>query len=227
MKNPDEGHRGRLLERFEKNGVTGLHDYEIVELLLSFVILRRDVKPIAKQLLGRYRTIGAALNAPASELMKIDGIGKRAAQLLAFFRDAAAYCLREKFENQSVIAKRSDVEAYLRFQFGMKRDEYVAVLYLDTGNRCIGTEVVAEGTVNQCAVYPRSIVERGLSRGAAAMILAHNHPGGAAAASKADWNITSRLHAIGKQLDMPLLDHLIISGDTVVSLRDFPQWPGG
>ncbi len=220
-----EGHRKRLLKRFETQGVQGFHDYEIIEILLTYVIHRKDTKPIAKELLKRYRTIGALLNAPQAQLMEVPGVGRRAAQLLSLVREVATYCLKEKYVRQSVITRRGDVEEYLRFHFGMKRDEYVAALYLDSGNHCIATEIIAEGTVNQCAIYPRMVIKRGLALGAAGVILAHNHPGGAAGPSRADWQITERMFKIGKLLDMPLLDHIIISHDTVISLRDFPQWP--
>ena len=221
-----EGHRKRLLERFENQGLAGLHDYEIIELLLTFAIPRKDTKPIAKKLLDRYKTISALLNAPAAELAQIPGIGGRAVLFMALVREISSYCLREKFARQSIVQQRSDVEQYLRFHFGMRRDEYVAALYLDTGNRCIATEIVAEGTVNQCAIYPRTIIHRGFTHGAAGIVLVHNHPGGRTEPSRADWQLTERVFAAAKLLDIPLIDHLIITHDAIISLRDFARWPG-
>ncbi|MBD3390852.1 MAG: DNA repair protein RadC [Chitinivibrionales bacterium] len=221
----NEGHRQRLLKRFESGGLDGLHDYEIIELFLTHVIPRRDTKPVAKELLKRYRSVSGVLNAAPSELTTVAGIGGRAALFLTLVREIASYCLREKYSRQSVLTKRSDVEEYLRFSIGMKSDEYVAALYLDSGNHCVATEIVAEGTVNQCAIYPRLVVQRGLAHGAAGIILAHNHPGGAPGPSAADWRITERLSTVGKLLDMPLIDHIIICGDTTISLRDLPKWP--
>jgi DNA repair protein RadC len=57
------------------------------------------------------------------------------------------------------------------------------------------------------------------------MILAHNHPGGSINASEADWLITERLFTVGKLLEIPLLDHVIICSHKVVSLRELPRWP--
>lgn len=219
------GHRARLLERYILNGITALHQHEILELLLTFVIPRRDTKPIAKALLAKYRTISAIVHAPVDDLKNIDGIGGRSASLFLLIKDLIAYCLKEKYEHQSVISHRKDVEEYLRFYFGQRRDEYVASLFLDNANHILQTEIISEGTVNQCAVYPRSIIDRALRCGAASMILAHNHPGGSLNPSEADWIITERLHAVGKLLDIPLLDHIIISKQKVVSLRELPRWP--
>jgi DNA repair protein RadC len=102
----------------------------------------------------------------------------------------------------------------------------VAVVFLDGGNRVIGAEIVAEGTVNQCAAYPRSIFEKALKNGAAAFIISHNHPGGNRQASETDWQLTRRLHEIGRLLDIPLLEHIIICQDSVVTLREQSRWPG-
>jgi DNA repair protein RadC len=220
------GHRSRLMSRFEECGIGSLADYEIVELILAHVIPRKDTKAIAKDLLKRYRSISALLNADKSDLSKVDGVGRRAGLLFQLFRDVSLYCLEEKYEKRPIVLHRKDVEEYLRLNFGFKGEEYVAALFLDNGNNIIGTEVVCEGTVNQCAVYPREIIEKALHRKAAAIIVAHNHPGGGASPSEADWLITERLAALCRQLEMPLLDHVIVLREKTVSLKEFARWPG-
>jgi DNA repair protein RadC len=219
------GHRQRLLKRFEDNGIASFADYEIVELLLTYIIPRRDTKPVAKQLIARYKTVWGVLNASADALTDIEGVGKKSALLFPLMNQVMAYCLKEKCADRPVMTQRSDIEAYLRFHFGLRQNEYVAVLFLDTGNHVIATDIIAEGTVNQCAVYPRRIVQQALQYGAASIIIAHNHPGGGKNPSEADWVITERLFGIGKLLDLPLLDHVIVTRDEVVSLRDFQRWP--
>ncbi len=224
---PDEGyagHRGRLLSRFEENGCASLQDYEIVELILTFAIPRKDTKPIAKELLRKYKTLSGLLHADSEDVEKVPGIGRKAGLLLVLFRDVTAYCLAEKYHKKPIVHHRNDVKEYLRFAFGYKPDEYVAVLFLDNGNNVIETEIVHEGTVNQCAVYPRTIIDKALRYKATSLIIAHNHPGGTAEPSPADWEITERLYNICKLLEMPLLDHVIVARDTIVSLSDFPRW---
>lgn len=220
------GHRSRLLERYRNNGIDSLHPHEILELLLTFSIQRRDTKSIANALLKRFKTISAVCNASTTELMSIQGIGEKSAALLSFVRDVLAYCLKEKFEKSDFITSRQDVEAYLTFLFGYRRDEYVAALFLDSAHHIVHTEIIAEGTVNQCVVYPRTIVEKALRCGAASMIIAHNHPGGTPHPSENDWQITERLFTVGKILDVPLLDHILICSQKTVSLMEFSRWPG-
>ncbi len=219
------GHRKRLLQKFLTGGLTSFHEHEILEFLLSFLIPRRDTKPIARELLARYNCISTIINVSPSELASVKGVGDRSAAFFPLLRDIIAYCLKEKCLSQPVISHRRDVEEYFRFNYGHRRDEYVAALFLDNANHILTTEVVCEGTVNQCAVYPRAVIERAIKCGAASFILAHNHPGGGLNPSEADWLITERLFTIGKLLEIPLLDHLIISKAQVVSMRESSRWP--
>jgi DNA repair protein RadC len=223
--NLQEGHRARLLSRFEKGGIDAFHSHEILELLLTYTIPRRDTKPLAHKLIAHFKSINAVINASPDELLKVDGIGKRSALFFPLIREVLALCLKERYDKKETISHRRDVEEYLRFHFGHRRDEFVAALFLDNGNHAIETEIIAEGTVNQCALYPRIIIEKALRYGATSIILAHNHPGGSLTPSEADWLITERIHSAGKLLEIPLLDHIIISSEKVVSLREMPRWP--
>jgi len=221
---PNSGHRKRLLERFEGNGIGALSEHEIVEQLLTYILPRGDVKPIAKDLLDRFATVGGVINASPDQLTAVKGIGPRAAHLIVFIKELLSYCLKEKYRKRPLISHRGDVEDYLRFHFGPKRDEYVAALFLDTAHRVITTDIISEGTVNQCALYPRSIIERAMRNGAASFIVAHNHPAGSKEGSEADWAITRKLREVGELLDIKLLDHIIITSDAAYSLHEHPRW---
>jgi DNA repair protein RadC len=117
------------------------------------------------------------------------------------------------------------VENYLRINFGFRKDEYVAALFLNSANKVIETEIIATGTVNQCMLSPRMIIEKALRYGAAAIIIAHNHPGGTTTPSEQDWQITEKLFTICKMLEVPLLDHILVVSEKVVSLRELSRWP--
>ncbi|MFP4013999.1 MAG: RadC family protein [Chitinispirillaceae bacterium] len=229
--NPDapvmtnEGHRARLHERYGKKGLEALHDHEILELVLTYALPRRDTKGVARKLLSRYGSVSSVVNAPVDELCAVKGLGKRSASLFPLIRDVMAFCLNETCTQQHVISHRKDVEEYLRFTFGFRREEYVAVVFLDSANHVIKTEILSEGTVNQCVIYPRVVVDKALKCGAASFILAHNHPAGGLNPSEADWQITERLCAVGKLLEIPLLDHIIVSKQKAVSLRECARWP--
>jgi len=220
------GHRARLRERFVRHGAAGLSGHEIIELLLTFAIPRKDTKTPAKLLLNRFGSLGGVLSAGPDRLRQVEGVGPQAAALLSLAGELTGCLLRERIEKRPAAASRADVEQYLRVHFGQRRDEFVAALFLDNAGRVISAEVVAEGTVNQCALYPRAVVEKAIGCGAASLIIAHNHPGGTTSPSEADWEITRRIAEVCGLLDMPLLDHLIACPDTVVSLREHTRWPG-
>lgn len=219
------GHRGRLLNRFAKAGLAGLHDYEILELTLTLVIARSDTKPTAKRLLQRYGSISAVLSAPQRELVEVEGVGEKSAQLLAFLNELQGYCLQEKYTQKCYIRTQHDVESYLTRNYSDRVSEYAVVLFLDSQNRVMTTEVVSEGSVDHCTIYPRKIFDRAFQAGAASILLAHNHPGGSKEPSEADWAITKRLHSAGKLLDIQLVDHIIVADGSTISLRGQSRWP--
>jgi DNA repair protein RadC len=221
------GHRERLRQRFHKSGLQGMHDYEICELLLTYVIARKDTKGIAKTLIDEFETVHGVLHAPQQHVQSVAGISGRSALLFALVRELIEYCLNERCARRAFVAHRTDVENYLRFRFGLEKDEYTAALFLDGAHTILACEIVAEGTTNKCTIYPRRIVEKAIGHGAASIILAHNHPAGTRSPSDMDWQLTYKLNDLLHALDITLLDHLIICKESVVSLREMPKWPGG
>ncbi len=225
MSSSTSGHRQRIQDRFAKAGLESFHDYEIVELLLTLVIPRKDTKDLAKTLLKKYGSITGILSANQRELESVEGLGKRSVTLLKFIRDLNSHCLQESYHRKDQVTSKNDVAEYLQFHFSKQSQEYATVLFLDNGNRIMKTEIIAEGTVNHCTVYPRNIFDSAFKVGAASIILAHNHPGGSSSASDADWNLTKRLFDAGKLLDIELLDHIIINDRELISLRSLSRWP--
>src|SRR3972149_10723413 len=89
------GHRKRLKERFTKARLDGFHDYEVVELLLTYAIPRRDVKPAAKELIRRFRGLRGVFEAGAEDLGSVMGIGENAVALLRLLKEVAGAYLKE------------------------------------------------------------------------------------------------------------------------------------
>lgn len=220
-----KGHRQRLLERYRRAGLKGLNDYEIVEMLLNLIIPRRDTKPQAKKLMAQYKNLSSILSAPERELIETGDLTERGVTVLKFIRDISSYCLQEGFHKKEYINSQKDVDEYLRFHFSHLRSEYAVAIFLDNQNRVIKNEIIAEGTVDHCTVYPRKIFDIAFQCEAAALLLAHNHPGGSHKVSPADWEITKRIYNAGKLLNIDLVDHIIVTDSKLVSLRGEPGWP--
>jgi len=217
-------HRQRLKERFDRQGFRGWPAYEALELLLTYVIPRRDVKPLAKKLLARFQTIKGVLNAPADQLEEIAGIGPETSRFLRLCRELLVFYLEEPESRRLVVDSPARVEELCRSRLEGLAEEHFLVLFLDNRHRLITSEIVHHGTVDMSVVYPREVMARALRHRAAALLVAHNHPGGSTSPSAEDLKITRELQRAAATLGIRLLDHLIVAGARVVSLRELGEF---
>jgi DNA repair protein RadC len=183
-------HRERLKRKFTSAGLAAFHDYEVLELLLSYAIPRKDVKPLAKLLLKQFGSLKGIMDAEATELEKINGISTHTAILVKLVKDIGSFYLREHLAEKTQISCTSELLNYCRMALGGLKDERFNVIYLDAQNRVIDMETIQEGIVNQAVVYPRKVLENALKRKASAIILVHNHPSGHVKPSDADIRLT-------------------------------------
>jgi len=209
-----------LKGKFTCSGIGALHDYEVLELLLSFAIPRKDVKPLAKLLLKQFGSLKGVLDAEPAELEKIPGIGTHTAILIKLTKDLGALYLKEAASKKTQIACTSELLDYCRLALGGLKDERFSVIYLDTQNKVLDIETIQEGIVNQAVVYPRKVLERALTRKASAIILVHNHPSGYVKPSDADIRLTKMIQETAKILDILVHDHIIIGENKVFSFRE-------
>jgi DNA repair protein RadC len=207
-----EGHRKRLRERFEWSGLEGFHDHEVLELLLSYAIPRRDVKPLAKQLLAEFGSLASVLDTPLATLKKISGVGPHAAVLLTLLPRLLVRYRQDRWKQNPTFSSTQEAVAYLSSILGTLRNEVFCILALDSTNSMLAMEQVQEGSVNRTAVFPRLVAEACLKHRATAVILAHNHPGGDPSPSAADKQLTRKLKRVLTDLDIQVHDHIIVAG---------------
>ena len=213
------GHRDRLRERFKSQGVQGLQDYELLELILFRAIPRRDVKPIAKALLARFGDLGRTCAADIHQLTEIDGVSERVALDIKLIQAAALHITKAQVSGRPVISSWSALLDYCRAAMQHASTEQFRTLFLDKKTRLIADEFQAEGTVDQAPVYPREIVKRALALDATALILVHNHPSGDPTPSQADINITREIKDVASPFGIIVHDHLIIGRDNIASFK--------
>lgn len=215
------GHRQRLRERFARSGIEGLADYEVVELLLTLAIPRNDVKEPAKALIARFGNLRGILDAPAEELSAVKGLGEVTPVALKIVRAAATLYLQQSSEGQDTLADPTSIETFWRMRIGALKNEVFQVAYLDTAYRLVrdGVEMLEEGTVDRATVYPRRVIESALRRGAAALVLAHNHPNGNVQPTDQDKVLTRAIVLAGEPLRLKIVDHIIVSVDDTFSFR--------
>ena len=215
------GHRKRLRERYVNNGYEALQDYEIIELLLTFVKQRVDTKPLAKNLIKKYGTIEEILKADLDDLKKINGIGDITGIFLNFIGDIMAYSFKDKFQKQNISFKnKNQLISYLRNDIGFSKNEEFKVLFLNSVNEIIEIEILFTGTIDKSAIYPRKILERALHYNARAIVFAHNHPSGNIFPSEKDIELTKEMKEFFKIVDINVLDHIIITKNSHFSFLE-------
>ena len=216
------GHRQRLRERFLKSGLAGFGEHEVVELLLTLAIPRADVKQTAKQLVTRFGNVRGVLDASLSELRSVAGVGEVASIALQVIRAGATHYLQQSSEAREVLADPQRLRDFWRMRIGGLQHEVFGVAYLDSANAVSkdGVEILQEGTIDRAAVYPRRVVEAALRRQAAAIVLAHNHPGGKLEPSEHDKLVTRAIVLAAETIGLRVVDHLIVSPDDAFSFRN-------
>ncbi len=219
---PHSGHRGRLRERYIRGGLKSLNDYEVLELLLTYVLPQHDVKPIAKDLLEKFHTLSGVLDAVPAELHEVHGIKERSAVFFHLIRDVSRATLLEKVQNIDSFSFRSSsqVGEYLIREIGHQDKECFFVFFLDNQNHLISCETMQEGTINQTTVYPREIFEKAIQQKATALLFAHNHPSGVLKPSPEDIKLHQQLTQGAQLLQISVLDHFIVSSEKYYSFHE-------
>ena len=205
------GHRERLRERFQKAGTEGFQDYEILELLLTYAIPRRDVKPIAKQLVKRFGSLGGILDASLRELGEVPELGPNSAVLIHLVKETCGAYLGERLKHRDLLNSPQAVADFARMKLAGLPNEVFMVIYLNVKNEALNYEVIHEGTVDSSVVYPRRVLEGALAHHATGLILVHNHPSGHATPSWEDKQLTKAVIKAVEPVEIRVLDHIIVS----------------
>ena len=223
------GHRERLRQRFMTAKTGELPPYEILELILFNAVPRRDVKPLAKELLAAFGDLNGVISAPEARLMsftpsrevKVD-YKASVAKILVQFRlssEIAARMARAKVIDRSVLSSWDALIDYCKTVMAHRETEQFRALYLDRKNVLICDEAQGEGTVDHVPVYPREVAKRALELNASAIILVHNHPSGDPTPSAADIDMTKRIVAACEAIGVVIHDHVVIGKETDASFR--------
>lgn len=213
------GHRERLRRRLLEGRDEALQDHELIEYLLALAIPRRDMKPLAKQLIATYGSLAGVLTAEADSLVKQPGMGETSAAALKVVQVAAKRLLSEPVREQPILSSWQSLLDYLRADMAHMTRERVRVLHLNSKNRLIRDDLVSEGSIDQAAIYTREVIRRAIDLGTAALILVHNHPSGDCSPSRQDIALTRDIIEAGKRLGIAVHDHIIIGMDGHYSMR--------
>ncbi|MCB9990979.1 MAG: DNA repair protein RadC [Rhodospirillales bacterium] len=213
------GHRDRLRERFINGGPDSLADYELLELILFMAIPRRDVKPLAKDLLTRFGNLPGVMNAPVGELKKFSGLSDTTITALKAIQATAHRMLKQEVIGKPILNSWSRLLDYCAATMAHETRESFRILFLNKKNELIADEIQQTGTVDHTPAYPREIMKRALELGATAIILCHNHPSGDPTPSQADIDMTRAIAAAGQPFSIVTHDHIIVSKNGTSSFK--------
>jgi DNA repair protein RadC len=213
------GHRERLRDRFIEAGPDAVAEYELLELVLFRAIPRRDVKPLAKELIEKFGSFAEVISASPQRLREVEGLGEAAITEIKIVQAAAGRLARGQVKKRPALSSWAAVLDYCRTAMAFADKEQFRVLFLDKRNQVIADEVQQTGTVDHTPVYPREVVKRALELSATALILVHNHPSGDPTPSHADIQMTQQIVEIAKPLGIAVHDHIIVGRDGHVSLK--------
>ncbi len=213
-------HRKRIRERFLKSSGKGLSDYELIELLLTYAIPRKDVKPIAKQLSRKFGGLKGILNSTTEELEKIDGIGPASATLILLIKEIIIGYFEDIMVKGDALSSPDIVANFAKAKLSGLKDEVFLCIFVNTKNEVIDYKVIQEGTIDQVVLHPRKVLEGALSMKASGIILIHNHPSGHPEPSDQDKVLTDELKKATELINLRILDHLIIGNNKYYSFRE-------
>ena len=218
IKDWPEGERPR--ERLLAHGATVLSDAELLAVFLRTGSTGRSAIDIGRAALAHYGGLNALLRATPDRYAEVPGLGPAKYALLQAVVELARRALQEDVRRETLLNSPDTVRQYLRLWLGHLQHEVFVTLYLDAQNRLLTAEELFRGTLAQTSVYPREVVKQALKHNAAALILAHNHPSGVAEPSRADELLTASLKQALSLVDVRVLDHLIVAGNTTVSFAE-------
>lgn len=213
-----EGHRGRVKDRFRKEGLDNFDEVHALELLLFYAVPRIDTKPLARTLLDRFGSLALVLEATEAELMAVPGVGENVATYLTLITAAGRFYQKCRSERPVILDSTEKYGRYLLDMFYGRRNEVVYLLCLDAKCKVLCCRKVGEGDANCVNVPIRRAVETALSTNATMVILAHNHPSGLAVPSGEDIETTERIAKALGAMDIVLADHIIVSDEEFISM---------
>lgn len=210
----------RPREKLLQQGAAVLSDAELLAIFLRVGVVGKSAVDLARDLLSRFGSLNGIFAASAAEISQVHGMGSsKYVQLQAIF-EMSRRALAEQMRARDVLSSPQQVRDYLCLKLGGLTREVFVVMFLDAQNRVLAQEELFSGTLTQTSVYPREVVKRALHHNAASVIFAHNHPSGIADQSRDDELLTESLKQALALVDIRVLDHFIVAGNTTLSFAE-------
>ena len=207
-------------EKLRIQGAAALSDAELLAIFLRVGVKGKSAVALAKDLLHHFGSLPRLLACSSEDFTRLHGMGiSKWSQIQAAY-ELVRRSLEEGLAQDSIFSSPSHVREFLQAKIGRLPHEVFLCLYLDSRLHLIECQELFRGSITHTAVYPREILKEALARNASALIVAHNHPSGNPLPSDSDQELTKTLVNALQLVDIPLLDHCIVSGSGFFSFSD-------
>jgi DNA repair protein RadC len=216
------GHRERIREAYRKQGMNGMADHAVLEMLLTYVIPRKDVNELAHRLLNKFGSLTGVLEADSLRLADVDGIGEKAGLFLHFLYDLHRRLTLESASTLNGAVRLENPENACRYAIALgmaDRYETLRIICMDANMTVLHTEALQVGTLSHVSFEPRRVIETALLHNARYLILTHNHPSGILIPSAEDIETAKMIEQIGSRLEIDVRDQLILTKNAAYSYQ--------
>ena len=216
------GHRERIRDTYKKQGMNGMADHVVLEMLLTYAIPRKDVNELSHRLLNRFGSLTGVLEADPLRLADVDGVGEKTALYLHSLYDLHRRLTLESAASLNGTIRLENPESACRYAIALgmgDRYETLRIICLDNSMTVLHTEALQIGTLSHVSFEPRRVIETALTHKARYLILTHNHPSGILIPSSDDIETARMIEDIGSKLEIDVRDQLILSKNAAYSYQ--------
>ena len=225
MDNIHNGHRDRIRQEFLIHGFDqNTPPHKILEILLFYCVQRADTNPIAHELIAKYGSVAAVLDAPVQELAAFKGLSERSAVLLKLIMPIAQRYIYDKQEQKPTFKSLDGIGKYVLGRYLGETREKIAVMCLDAKGSMLDFALLGEGSLDSVGLSNRDLVKKALDSNATAVVLCHNHPNGIALPSESDIQLTKNAAQTLLGIGVQLIDHVIVADTDFVSMAQSEQY---
>ena len=213
------GHRERLRKKFLNGGIDSFLPHEVLELILTYSIPRKDTKKLAWTLIKKFGSLSEVLDAKEEDLKQVKGIGPSTIVLLKLMSAVMRNYSIERIKDRTEISTPENLLDFCKASLQGQKEEAFEVIFLTVRNTVISVERLCQGTLDKALISPRKILEKAFTYNAAGLIFIHNHPSGEPTPSEEDKNLTETLTRLTTPLGIMVLDHIIVGRGKVFSMK--------
>ena len=210
------GHRKRLKEKLLSSGASNMSDADIIEMLLFYIVPRKDCRAVAEALVEKYGTLEAVIAADPRELREFKYLKDGAEVLFTLLGEVVKRA--SIIEGDRSMLEGDRLKTYLLEIFKDKEAETVYALYFAEDGSYLGKQVIHRGNISSARFSLRTVTEGVIRIGGKSVVLAHNHPSDMLVPSSDDIISTKRIAAHLAATDIDLIDHYIVGTDDAVSI---------